>query len=181
MSSELTHEYKIHELWNNKEYEGKLLRKYSRQLNYALALASQIVTEIRQPIRFNPSVVIKGKLYHVLPSLESNENSTPRFGQIYIHDPNHDVEEARIRLGWMRLAENTSLIERNRLLGILEKLQNILREWNGFVRDFLSAIVNNSEQISCGKLIIKANHVPKENTHADIMDQRIERSLSSYE
>ncbi|PVZ96853.1 hypothetical protein BB558_007223 [Smittium angustum] len=122
MPSELTHEYKIHELWNNKEYEGKLLRKYSRQLNNALALASQIITEIRQPIGFNPSVVIQGKIYHVLPSLESNENSTPRFGQIYIHNPNHDVEEARIMLGWMRLPENTSLIERNRLFRILVSL-----------------------------------------------------------
>ena len=47
---------------------------------------------------YNPSVVIQGKLYHTIGPLQASAGDTPKFAQIYVHDPLHEKKEASIRL-----------------------------------------------------------------------------------
>ncbi|XP_014678517.1 PREDICTED: uncharacterized protein LOC106818313 [Priapulus caudatus] len=64
---------------------------------------------------------------------------TPQFAQIYVHDPDHDQEEAHIRLGHMHLPASTTIIQRNMLLTLLQSLQLQLRQCNPYVQDFIQA------------------------------------------
>ena len=112
-------------MWSDTSDEGKLLRKYSRQINNALALASQAVKE-NFPAHggWTPSVIIQGKLYHRIGSMvNDNSGRPPAFAQIFVRDPMHDEEEENIRLGHMRLPAKTTPAERDKLLAILQKLQ----------------------------------------------------------
>ena len=70
-----------------------------------------------------------------------NEGETPKFAQIYVHDPQHDEEaNADIRLGHMRLPANTTTGDVSRLRNMLMFLQRRLRECNPYIKDFQMAI-----------------------------------------
>ncbi|PVU94169.1 hypothetical protein BB559_003069 [Furculomyces boomerangus] len=90
MPQENTQQYRIHKLWESTKVNGILLKRFSWQLNNALALALQVVSEIHQQNGYSPRVIIQGKLYHILSNIYANSNETPRFAQIYIHDPDHN-------------------------------------------------------------------------------------------
>jgi hypothetical protein len=67
----------IKQLWGSNTTEGRIFRDYSRQLNNALALASQKVNEPSPPgSSWKPSVVIQGKLYHFVGPLQANAGKT---------------------------------------------------------------------------------------------------------
>ncbi|PVZ96811.1 hypothetical protein BB558_007261 [Smittium angustum] len=82
MPTEETPQFQIHKHSKNNGAQGNLLKKFSCQLNNALTLASQIVNKTCPIPGYNPSKIIQGKLYHVLSSLQANENETPRYVQI---------------------------------------------------------------------------------------------------
>ena len=68
----------------------------------------------------------------------------PRFGQIWVHDPDHDVE-ANIRLGNMRIP---ACMVRNILATVLRRLQYLLRPINPYIRDFITASEILANQLS---------------------------------
>jgi hypothetical protein len=152
---------KIHSLWEEESAEGKLLRQFARPLNNALALASQVVDEkgtFGNGHVWVPNVIIKGKLFHKMPySLIPAEGATPKFAQIYVYDPQQDEgAEAEIRLGHMRLQSGTTMATRDKLVGLLTKLQRWLRMCNGYIHDFIQVCEIPSEQVETMELVISA-------------------------
>ena len=64
----------------------KALRKYRRQINAAVALASfKSNTEIVQK-GYNPSFIIQGTPYMYFGALYPPTGSQPKFSQIYLYD-----------------------------------------------------------------------------------------------
>jgi hypothetical protein len=81
-------------LWEESKEDSRLLRRFARPLNNALALASQVVEEKHtrsDQQSWVPNIVIKGKLYHKMPfSLMPPQGNMPRFAQIYVYNPEQD-------------------------------------------------------------------------------------------
>ena len=153
----------LRQLWTDESAEAKVFRKHTRHLNSALALASQVVQEVR-PERegYTPSVVIQGRLYHRLGPLRARDGQVPTFAQLYINDPQcEDPEaEAALRLGHVRLGRNTSAATRRALLGLLQHLQQLLRQHNPWVRDFIMASEVPDDQVEHLRLVISAEARP---------------------
>jgi len=120
--------------------------KHARSLNNALALASQVVhrpNTLPGNSTWAPSVKIQGKLYHKLGPLLPGDD-TPRFAQIYIHDPAEDAQTALqsehlTRVANMRFSNGTSVAERERTTALLSRLQTMLHASNPWVQDFVMA------------------------------------------
>merc|ERR1711911_479440 len=76
---------KLSELWKNNGAEGRLLKKFSRELNNAVALSSIKVTE--KTFRgFTPSVIFQGQLKHLAGSLLPAHGEVPKYAQLYCFD-----------------------------------------------------------------------------------------------
>ena len=89
----------IFKLWSSQCRLGQTLRKYARQVNNALAMASVTAASEISPSHgsWKPSVVICGKVYTRLGSLINTAGSSPaKFAQLWYHDPEHDLEQAFI-------------------------------------------------------------------------------------
>ena len=89
----------IFHLWSSQSRLAQTLRKYARQVNNALAMASVTAASEIAPSHgsWKPSVVICGKVYTRLGSLINTDGSSPaKFAQLWYHDPEHDVEHASI-------------------------------------------------------------------------------------
>ena len=90
----------VSRLWQENTVRAKLFRRFARQINNCLALASQRVNDISGRLGgWTPSVVIQGRLFHMMGPLQAADQAPPTFAQIYVHDPDHEQEEAAIRLG----------------------------------------------------------------------------------
>ena len=152
----------VYNLFRNPGPAGNLIRRFARQLNNALTLASQKVSEVLPSNGgFTPSVVIQGKLYHRLGSLEASTGEAKKFAQIYIHDPQHDEEaEARIRLGYMRLPKGTTADEKAALTNMLLVLQSKLKECNPYIKDFRMACELDPDEVEHVRLVIDADKRP---------------------
>ena len=134
----------ICDMWRSTNQEGNTLRKYARQLNNALAMASATAASEVTPRggAWKPSVIVCGKVYTKMgPLINSAPNSTRKFAQSWFHDPQHDVEDATIdtRLQHMRLPAHIPSSERDTLRLIFSKFQQWLRQCNPFVQDFQMA------------------------------------------
>ena len=153
----------LRQLWTEDSTEAKIFRRHSRQLNSALALASQTVREVRPPQgEYTPSVVIQGRLYHRLGPLRARDGEVPKFAQLYINDPQcEDPEaEAALRLGHVRLGARTPAATRRVLLELLQHLQQLLREHNPLVRDFIMASEVPEDEVEHLQLVISAEARP---------------------
>ena len=153
----------LRQLWTEDSTEAKIFRRHSRQLNSALALASQTVREVRPPQgEYCPSVVIQGRLYHRLGPLRARDGEVPKFAQLYINDPQcEDPEaEAALRLGHVRLGARTPAATRRVLLELLQHLQQLLRDHNPLVRDFIMASEVPEDEVEHLQLVISAEARP---------------------
>ena len=121
-------EFKIYQLWVGNSTDSKLLRKFSRQINNSLAIASQVVTEEKSS-GYNPTVTFMGRLYHKIGSLKQLGFEKPRFAQIYFNDPQYQ-EESDIRIGWMQLPSSTTLIEKEALRALITSFQTTIKTCN---------------------------------------------------
>ena len=68
-------------LWHDEtDAKARLLRQHSRKFNNALALAWELVEEpnLADGSGWQPSVVIQGKLYHLVGPLQAGEGSAPK-------------------------------------------------------------------------------------------------------
>ena len=89
----------IVDTWKATTDIANVLRKYARQLNNALAIAS--VTAASEVVprdgAWAPSVVICGKVYTRIGPLRNNAAGTARkFAQLWYHDPEHNNEDTTI-------------------------------------------------------------------------------------
>ena len=149
----------ICDMWRSTNQEGNTLRKYARQLNNALAMASATAASEVTPRggAWKPSVIICGKVYTKMgPLINSAPNSTRKFAQLWFHDPQHDVEDATIdaRLQHMRLPAHITSSERDTLRLIFSKFQQWLRQCNPYVRDFQMACELPTTELEHRRLII---------------------------
>ena len=84
-----------------------------------------------------PGLVMQGKVYHRMGGLVADGNEDPHFNQIFLYDPTDGERSAsEIRLGFMKLAPNTSTQKRHVLKNLLEFLHDRLIQCNRYVRDF---------------------------------------------
>ena len=118
-------------LWRDEtDAKARLLRQHSRKFNNALALAWELVEEpnLADGSGWQPSVVIQGKLYHLVGPLQAGEGSAPKFAQLYVHDPSAADDVATQRYKHMYLPATTSAADRARAVELLKELQAELRE-----------------------------------------------------
>ena len=92
-----------------------------------------------------------------------------RFGQIWVHDPDHDVE-ANIRLANMRLPASMSRNTRNILATVLRRLQDLLGPINPHIRDFITAPEIFANHLSNFSLVINASVRPQQG-HSRVYNQ----------
>ena len=154
----------ILELWQSDGELGRVLREFSRKITNAMALGSHVIHEKPPPGGgWAPTVVIQGKVSHRLGGLQAPAGETPRFAQIYVHDPAEaDLESATtIRIRYMKLPVGTPQPKRQALHRLLDYLHERLTACNRYVRDFKTAL----EKISHGefehnKLVLSADAKP---------------------
>ena len=102
---------KLSELWKSNGVEGNLLKKFSRELNNAVAISSIKVTE--KTFRgFTPSVIFQGQMRHLVGSLLPDHGEVPVFAQLYCFDPRLETSQ---RFSNMTIPSNTSKGEKERL------------------------------------------------------------------
>ena len=75
----------VDRLWRDDGGDGKLLRKFARQFNNALALASEMYDEVEQDgSGWAPSIVIQGKLYQQIGALHPEGDGPRGFAQLSV-------------------------------------------------------------------------------------------------
>ena len=148
-------------LWFNKGRTGNILKKFSRELNNALALSS-IKVSLRQFQGFNPSVVFQGKVAQLTGALLPADGEAPRFSQLYCYDPRLESYQ---RFENMNIPSDTSRAEKEELKTLLQKLQDLMHKHNPFVRDFKMILEMPEEDLAHGKIVISASQRPP-NEHA---------------
>ena len=117
-----------------KLYSDKKFLKDARGYNNILAMAS---VGCATPDQFKgPNFKIQGKLYHAIGSLIPNDQSKPKFLQLYFYDTDEATDH---RLDLMpRLCPN-----------ILKQLTDILQISNSYVKSFKAAYecVNEEDEL----------------------------------
>ena len=149
---------KLSELWKSNGAEGKLLKKYSRELNNAVALSSIKVTE-KTFTGFTPSVIFQGQLKHLAGSLLPAPGEVPRFAQLYCFDPRLESSQ---RFSNMFIPSNTSKGEKDRLKNLLQTIESIIHEHNPFVKDFKMVMEIPEDELGEGKIVISAKEKPSD-------------------
>jgi hypothetical protein len=136
----------LYDMWESDTLDGKLLKKYSRQLNNALAISSHHCKEIRQTAggNYNPTVTVQGRITSLIGGLENTNVNEPVYAQVYVHDAldadtdNAADNTATRRIDIMNLPASTSATDRRRLHELLKILHEIIGNVNEYVRDFIS-------------------------------------------
>ena len=142
----------IQNLWLGDSSEAKLFRKNARHINNAVCLASLQVNE-RRLSGYNPSVIFQGKVHQKVGPLLPDEGETPRFAQLYVHDP---ASEETDRYRNIVLPKSMSVVERVTIRDLLERVQYELQRVNPFIKDFKQIVELSDEDIALGKIIITA-------------------------
>ena len=147
----------LSELWKSNDAPGKLLRKYSREINNAVALSSIKVTE-RRFGGFTPTVIFQGQVKHRAGSLLPADDETPRFSQVYCLDARLEKTQ---RFENMYIPPSTSKADRDGLKKLLPKITSILHDHNPFVKDFKMILEMPEEELAHGKIVISAKERPR--------------------
>ena len=114
--------------------EANLFKENTRSFNNALALSSVRVNEKRFKNGYSPSVIFEGKVTQMCGPLLPEEGETPRFAQLYVHDP---ATEHTTRVKNMCLPKHLSKLQTNIITNTMGNLQTLLKEVNPFVKDLL--------------------------------------------
>ena len=70
------------------DQKAKIFRRYIVPINNALALASIKVRYKKHDLgNYQPQVRIQGKAYYYIGPLAVEEEDTPKFASLYVHDP----------------------------------------------------------------------------------------------
>ena len=147
-------------LWRDDTPEARIFREYARYLNNAFALTSHTVHEVIPAGGFNPSVIIQGRVSHFIGPLRATAGETPRFAQIWVHDPVQDHEDARIRLGNIILQPGTSQRVRDILSQLLARIRVVLRRENRYIQDFITASEIPPDQLGNARMVLNTSARP---------------------
>ena len=146
----------LQKLWTSNGRDGNLLKKYSRDINNAVALSSIQVSEKRFQ-NFNPSVIFQGQVKHRTGPLLPAEGETPRFSQLYCLDSRLESSQ---RFENMVLPANTPKRDKNDLKVLLDTVQRNIHKYNPFVQDVLMILEIPDEELENGKIVISASEKP---------------------
>ena len=141
----------LRNLFTHEDNVSKEFRKNIRLYNSSLALASvgiDLGTTFKFDTRGPWAYKICGQLYHSLGPLLPNDNSPPKFGQIYVYDTDHELD-------------NRSKIFQDINKKTLKKVQAIMHNVNPYVNEYIHAadlIKENPTQDI--KLVLKASGTP---------------------
>jgi len=119
---------------------GRVLAAHARQLNNAMALASHYA-ERTLPLpgtsSWRPSVSIDGRLHHQISTLLPSSGHTPRYAQLYVHDPAVPHDVCALRIAGQKFKVGAS--ELARIREVLAALHDILMQCNDYVQDVVTA------------------------------------------
>ena len=170
-------------LWVNIGREGNVLKKFSREINNAVALSS-IQVNLKPFQGFNPSIIFHGKVQHCVGALLPAEGEDPRFAQLYCFD---QALESSQRFQNMMIPTNATITEKNELKKLLPKIQGMMHLHNPFVRDFRMIMEMSEEDLSHGKIVISASqrptneHARRYNTHTNLQEVSILTNESPHD
>ena len=102
------------------DFNARTFRKFVRSFNNALCLSSLRFNERSFRSNYKPSVVIEGRVHQFFGPLLEKEHETPRFAQLWVHDP---AMETTSRIANMSLPANISEAEATAVREIIETLQ----------------------------------------------------------
>ena len=148
----------LRKLWTEDNAESRLFREQSRPFNNALALSSIKVEERKFDNNFSPSVIFEGKVSQIYGPLIPGPNETPRFSQLYVHDP---ATEHTIRIANMNLPKSLTSKQVLMIKKVMENLQKLMKEVNPYVKDFIHICEIPDEDLKEGKLVISCKNRPK--------------------
>ena len=125
-------------LWSSDDKEGKVFRKYSRKINNAFSLASYLATEADVG-NFSPSYKVRGNAYVAVGALFPGRDDLPCFSQMYVYDPDDEVELLELRMNQLQLGVDVSNEERRILERLMKNIEVNLRACNPYVKQFIMA------------------------------------------
>ena len=88
----------------------------------------------------------------------AEQDEIPRFSQLYVHDP---ATENTLRISNMNLLSSLTKKQIETVKNIMPKLQNLMKEVNPYVKDFMHICEIPDEQLKEGKLVISCKERPK--------------------
>ncbi len=166
---------KLLDLWTSNGAPGNLLKKFSREINNAVALSSIKVTE--KTFRgFSPSVIFQGQMKHLAGALLPAHGEVPRFAQLYCFDARLETTQ---RFENMYIPSNATSAEKEGLKNLLQKIQKIIHQYNPFVKDFKMIMEIPDDDLAEGKIVISAKekplneHVRRYNLQANLQEVSI--------
>ena len=102
------------------DFNARTFRKFVRSFNNALCLSSLRFNERSFRSNYKPSVVIEGRVHQFFGPLLEKEQETPRFAQLWVHDP---AMETTSRIANMSLPASITEAEATAVREIIETLQ----------------------------------------------------------
>ena len=165
----------IQNLLTNNTVQAKLFRENSRSFNNALALSSIKVNERKFNNGYNPSVIFEGKVCQIYGPLLADNGEDPKFAQLYVHDPS---TQNTIRVRNMCLPSTLSQENVKIITETSQMLQELMKEVNPFVKDFLHICEIPDSELTDGKLIISCK---KEDRPKDSHARRYNMQQSLHE
>ena len=125
-------------LWSSDDKEGKVFRKYSSKINNAFSLASYLATEAYVG-NFSPSYKVRGNAYVAVGDLFPGRDDLPCFSQMYVYDPDDEVELLELRMNQLELGVDISNEERRILERLMKNIEVNLSACNPYVKQFIMA------------------------------------------
>ena len=145
-------------LWTADTAEARIFREHARSFNNALALSSIRVADRKFEGSYNPSVIYEGKVHQMYGPLEAENGETPRFAQLYVHDP---ATQHTIRINNMSLPSSLNKKQTEVISRVMKNLQKLLTEVNPYVKDFQHILEIPEEEIKDGTLVISCKERPR--------------------
>ena len=139
------------------DVEGRTFKKYIRSFNNGLCLSSLQYNQRQFRAGHFKPIVIEGSVHQFLGPLIEKEAETPRFAQLWLHDP---AMETTKRVQNMNLPADISRSEEDAVRKIIEDLQVELKRINPYIKDFRQIVDIPAEQLQGGKLVISAKARP---------------------
>ena len=102
------------------DFDGMTFRKYIRSFNNGLCLSSLQFNQRQFKSGNYKPIVIEGSVHQFFGSLKEKEAETPRFAQLWIHDPGM---ETTTRVQNMNLPSSMSIAEEEAVRRVVEILQ----------------------------------------------------------
>ena len=90
--------------------------------------------------------------------LIADQHKIPRFSQLYVHDP---ATENTTRVANMNLPRSLSAKQKDTITKVMGKLQQLMKEVNPYVKDFMHICEIPDADIKEGKLVISCKERPQ--------------------